>query len=113
MGVELTPSTSYFEKASADFLEAYKKAKIMRPTKLIGSETLEGKSTWHYAATLDKQELKSYLNEITKIIDSKESDKKQMDSLIDKIEFKKFSILISDIPMNNFICHFDKCALLI
>jgi hypothetical protein len=81
-------------------LEAYKKSKLMTPTKLLGSEEVDGVATWHYQAKLDKQELKNYFNELLKIMEEgedekvKADDKKILESLVDKIDFKKLELWI-------------------
>ncbi|MBX4191351.1 MAG: type II secretion system protein GspG [Candidatus Doudnabacteria bacterium] len=80
-------------------LEAYKKAKLMKPSKLLGDENIDGTATWHYQASLDKQELKNYFDQLTRILGEGEDelsadDKKVLNSLIDRIEFKKLELWI-------------------
>jgi hypothetical protein len=75
-------------------IEAFEKAKIMKPTKLIGSDTIDGVSTWHYTATLDKQELKNYFKEVERITEITSDNKQSLNGVIDKVEFKKLEIWI-------------------
>ncbi len=80
------------ESQKNEILDAYKKAKLMKPTKLLGTETINGTSTWHYEAALDKQELKNYFTRVQTIIDSK--DNTDLSSLADKIQFQKLELWI-------------------
>jgi len=75
-------------------LDAFKKSKFMAPTKLINSEKVDGVNTWHYEASLDKQELKNYLNEVTKILEYSDEEMKSAESLLDKMEFRKLEVWV-------------------
>lgn len=75
-------------------LEAFKKAKLMQPTKLLGSEDVDGTATWHYTASLDKQELKNYITTVEQTIHTSDAQAQQVAAIIDKIEFKKLEIWI-------------------
>lgn len=74
-------------------IDAFKKAKIMKPVKVLGSETIDGAATWHYQAELDKQELKNYISAISKTVD-RSADDFVTNSIIDKIQFQKLEIWI-------------------
>ncbi|HEV8601385.1 MAG TPA: hypothetical protein VGQ87_02185 [Patescibacteria group bacterium] len=73
-------------------LQAFKKAKLMHPTKLLDSQTLDGVSTWHYQAELNKQELKNYFEDLQTIF--KPEELKNLQAIVDKLEFKKLELWI-------------------
>ncbi|MBI4049251.1 MAG: hypothetical protein HY395_00315 [Candidatus Doudnabacteria bacterium] len=83
------------QKAQA--LDAFNKAKVMKPIKLLGTEDINSKSTWHYSAELDKNELKNYLKELEKIFSDEGDnsvDLKNIETIIEKLEFKKLEVWI-------------------
>ncbi len=81
------------EAQKTQALDAFKKAKLMAPTKLIGTANVGGVSTWHYEAKLDKQELRNYVEQLAKITGSND-DVKQAIAMADKVEFKKLELWI-------------------
>lgn len=73
--------------------DAFKKLQLVKPAKLLGTEEINGKTTWHYQATLDKEELRRYLEQIAKII-SVDQTAPDIKPLVDKLDLRKIEVWI-------------------
>ena len=81
------------EAQSQQMEEALKNFQIVKPLKLLGSEKLNGKSTWHYEAVLDKEALGKYLEEVYRITGNNPS--LDLRPLAQKLELKKGEVWIN------------------
>ncbi len=82
-------SKKQIEEAQA----AFDLVKLVRPVALLGSEKLGDTETWHFTATLDKTELKRYLESISGIFHGEENLRDYIAQL-DKLDMRKIEVWI-------------------
>ena len=73
--------------------ESLLKAHLLKVGRVLGTEKLDNKTTLHYAATLEKTDLRNFVATLAKVI-GKEMQVSDLDALLNKLEFRKIEVWV-------------------
>ncbi|MDP3993969.1 MAG: hypothetical protein Q8P75_03260 [bacterium] len=92
--IDLNKQQEFSEEQIKQIQNAFVQVQIFKPEKLLGTEKVNEKSAWHYQASVDKVELRKYLETTLRIIDSEKDWNKEIGPFMDKLDFHTMEVWI-------------------